>query len=44
MPGGTHLHTAQQLPQALLHRFGLDDNRHLSLQAFPQSIHHNKRS
>ncbi|KAG0455692.1 hypothetical protein HPP92_023480 [Vanilla planifolia] len=32
-PGGTQLHRAQQLPQALMHRLCLDDHRHLLLHS-----------
>lgn len=39
VPGGTQLHLAQQVPHALLHNLGLDDNRHLAAQAPPQSVH-----
>ena len=38
MPGGTQLHLAQQVPQALLHKFGLDDLLHLTEHAAPQFI------
>ena len=38
VPGGTQLHLAQQVAQAPLHKFGLDDLLHLTEHAAPQSI------
>jgi len=37
VPGGTQLHLLQQVPQALWHKFGRDDNLHLATHAPSQS-------